>query len=83
VQRVQFTLKRCRGKEFLRKTGLTQQEIADMTGYTKQEISDWFRNRKPINLNAAYTIAYVFNCSIEDLCEFSSREPPDSRRSKD
>lgn len=83
MQRAQYTLWRCRGKELCAKTGLKQTDIAYITGFTKQEISDWFNNRRPINLNAAYTIAQAFRCTIEDLCVFTSKEPPDSRQKKD
>lgn len=82
MQRVQYTYGRCRGKELCRITGITQQEIADISGYTKQEVSDWFNNKRPINLPAAYTISRIFKCHIEDLCEFVPREPPESRQKR-
>lgn len=79
MQRVQFTLGRCRGKELCVETGMTQQDIVTITGYTKQEISDWFTNKRDMSVPVLYTIAKAFNRSMEEVYVFIPQEPPEKR----
>lgn len=79
-ERIQYTIGRCRGKELCKKTGISQQQVAEKCGYTKQEVSDWFNDKREINLSAAYTISKFFKVEIDELIKFVSRVPPESRR---
>ena len=50
---------------------MTQQELADLVGVSRQTIMQLERNRYNPSMLLAYSIARVFNVTIEDLFDFS------------
>lgn len=53
---------------------MTQQELADMVGVSRQTIMQLERNRYNPSMLLAYSIAKVFDVTIEDLFEFGETE---------
>ena len=49
---------------------MTQQELADQVGVSRQTIMQLERNRYNPSMLLAYSIAKVFNVSIEELFDF-------------
>ena len=50
---------------------MTQQELADLVGVSRQTIMQLERNRYNPSMLLAYSIAKVFDVTIEDLFTFS------------
>ncbi len=55
---------------------MTQQELADLVGVSRQTIMQLERNRYNPSLLLAYSIAKVFDVTIEDLFDFTEGEQP-------
>jgi putative transcriptional regulator len=53
---------------------MTQMELADLVGVSRQTIMQLERNRYNPSMLLAYSIAKVFDVSIEDLFEFREEE---------
>lgn len=53
---------------------MTQQELADLVGVSRQTIMQLERNRYNPSMLLAYSIAKVFNVSIEDLLDFKEEQ---------
>lgn len=53
---------------------MTQQELADLVGVSRQTIMQLERNRYNPSMLQAYSIAKVFDVTIEDLFDFSEVE---------
>ncbi len=53
---------------------MTQQELADLVGVSRQTIMRLERNRYNPSMLLAYSIAKVFNVSIEDLFDFKEEQ---------
>ncbi len=53
---------------------MTQQELADLVGVSRQTIMQLERNRYNPSMLLAYSIAKVFNVSIEDLFDFKEEQ---------
>lgn len=49
---------------------MTQQELADLVGVSRQTIMQLERNRYNPSMLLAYSIARVFDVTIEDLFDF-------------
>ena len=49
---------------------MTQQELADLVGVSRQTIMQLERNRYNPSMLLAYSIAKVFDVTIEDLFDF-------------
>jgi len=50
---------------------MTQQELADLVGVSRQTIMQLERNRYNPSMLLAYSIAKVFDVTIDDLFDFS------------
>ncbi len=53
---------------------MSQQELADLVGVSRQTIVQLERNRYNPSMLLAYSIAQVFNVTIEDLFEFKEND---------
>ena len=53
---------------------MTQQALADLVGVSRQTIMQLERNRYNPSMLLAYSIAKVFNVSIEDLFDFKEEQ---------
>ena len=53
---------------------MTQQELADLVGVSRQTIMQLERNRYNPSMMLAYSIAKVFDVTIEDLFDFREEE---------
>ena len=53
---------------------MTQQELADLVGVSRQTIMQLERNRYNPSMLLAYSIAKVFDVTIEDLFDFKEEE---------
>lgn len=53
---------------------MAQQELADLVGVSRQTIMQLERNRYNPSMLLAYSIAKVFDVTIEDLFDFSEVE---------
>ena len=49
---------------------MTQQELADLVGVSRQTVMQLERNRYNPSMLLAYSIARVFDVTIEDLFDF-------------
>ncbi|MCR1840563.1 helix-turn-helix transcriptional regulator [Murimonas intestini] len=54
---------------------MSQQELADLVGVSRQTIIQLERNRYNPSMLLAYSIAKVFNVTIEDLFDFQEVLP--------
>ena len=54
--------------------GLTQAELAEAVGVSRQTIVQLERNRYNPSLLLAYSIARVFDVTVEDLFDFKENE---------
>lgn len=54
---------------------MSQQELADLVGVSRQTIIQLERNRYNPSMLLAYSIAKVFDVTIEDLFHFEEIEP--------
>lgn len=52
---------------------MSQQELADLVGVSRQTIIQLERNRYNPSMLLAYSIAQVFDVSIEDLFDFEEK----------
>lgn len=53
---------------------MTQQELADLVGVSRQTIMQLERNRYNPSMLLAYSIAKVFEVTIEDLFDFKEEQ---------
>lgn len=53
---------------------MTQQELADLVGVSRQTIMQLERNRYNPSMVLAYSIAKVFEVTIEDLFDFKEEQ---------
>ena len=53
---------------------MTQQELADLVGVSRQTIMQLERNRYNPSMMLAYSIAQVFDVTIEELFDFKVEE---------
>ena len=53
---------------------MSQQELADLVGVSRQTIVQLERNRYNPSMLLAYSIAQVFDVTIEDLFDFKENE---------
>lgn len=53
---------------------MSQQELADLVGVSRQTIIQLERNRYNPSMLLAYSIAKVFDVTIEDLFDFKEEE---------
>ena len=53
---------------------MTQQELADLVGVSRQTIMQLERNRYNPSMLLAYSIAKVFEVTIEDLFDFKGEQ---------
>lgn len=53
---------------------MSQQELADLVGVSRQTIVQLERNRYNPSMLLAYSIAQVFNVTIEDLFDFKEND---------
>ena len=53
---------------------MTQQELADLVGVSRQTIMQLERNRYNPSMLLAYSIARVFDVTMEDLFDFKEKE---------
>lgn len=53
---------------------MTQKELADLVGVSRQTIIQLERNRYNPSMLLAYSIARVFDVTIEDLFDFTEEE---------
>lgn len=65
-----YKVGRCLLSDILKKSGMTQQELADKIGVTKQQINKYVTNRQVMSIQTAKNIAFVLNCRIDDLYEW-------------
>ena len=61
-------------KQYRKARGLTQQELADLVGVSRQTIMQLERNRYNPSMLLAYSIARVFDVTIEELFDFREDE---------
>lgn len=56
--------------DLLDKENMSQRELADATGLSEATISNYIHKRQLPGIKAIVNIAYVLNCSIDDLIDF-------------
>ena len=61
-------------KDYRMRSNMTQQELADLVGVSRQTIMQLERNRYNPSMLLAYSIARVFDVTIEDLFDFRENE---------
>lgn len=57
----------------MRQNNITQRRLADASGITEAAISYYLSERKTPSFKAIINLAYVFNCTIEDLIDFGEQ----------
>jgi putative transcriptional regulator len=64
-------LKKNKVKEYRKKLGLTQEDLADVVNVTRQTILFVEKGKYVPSLELALKLAKLFRCSVEDLFAFS------------
>ena len=57
-------------REILDDTRMSQRELADAAGLSESAVSQYIHKQKIPGLKAIINIAYVLNCSTDDLIDF-------------
>lgn len=70
-----YRVKRCLLQELLYKADITQRELADSLNVTVQQINKYVLDKQKMSIQVAKNIAYVLNCTIDDLYEWEWIEP--------
>lgn len=60
-------------KDILDGAGYTQRDLADDTGLSEATISKYINKQQMPGVKALISIAYVLDCSLDDLMDFGSR----------
>lgn len=64
-------------KEYRKRAGLTQPELADKVGISPRTLQDYEQGRKPLEKAAAITVltvARILGCSVADLIDPQDRK---------
>ena len=61
---------KCRLRELLKKTGMSQMDLAIKLNVKKQQINKYVTNERVMSLLTAKKIASILHCRIEDLYEW-------------
>lgn len=65
-----FSQGRCLLKLRLKEKGITQSELARRSKISRQMISQYANNKSKMSPAVMYTVAYVLECTMEDLYEW-------------
>lgn len=60
-------------KEMIEGYGYTQRDLADETGLAESTISRYISKKQMPCIKALVNIAYVLDCSLDDLMDFGDR----------
>jgi putative transcriptional regulator len=63
-------LLKCRIERKLNDFGMTQRELSQRAGVTPQSLYAWMNGKNVPSLEAAFKIAAVFKCSIDDIWSY-------------
>ena len=67
-------------KEMIKKSGLTQKEIAEKMKIQQVTLSRWINGEKNPRLDNAYELSKILNCKID---EFIEESPPDNEEDEE
>ena len=56
--------------DMLKDANMTQKELADAAGISESMVSDYVHKRRAPRLRSIINIAYVLNCSVDELMDF-------------
>ena len=59
--------------DMMRAEGINQRDLADATGLSEATISNYINKRQMPGVKAIVNIAYVLDCSVDDLIDFGER----------
>lgn len=59
-------------RDVMESTGVTQRELAERTGLSEGAISKYVHKQSMPGVKAIINIAYVLDCSMDDLIDFGS-----------
>ncbi|USK66268.1 helix-turn-helix transcriptional regulator [Peribacillus frigoritolerans] len=66
-----YQIGKCLLSEWLRRSGITQAELADRLGVTRQQVNKWAKNKQGMSLETAKKIVVILNLDkIDDLFEW-------------
>lgn len=65
-----YTVGRCLLREHLKKTDMTQQQLADRLGVRHQQINKYYNDKQLMSYGVAKRIATILDCRMEDLYEW-------------
>ena len=60
-------------RDMMRDFGISQRELADETGLSESTIGRYLKKQMVPGIKALVNIAYVLDCSLDDLMDFGSR----------
>ena len=60
-------------KDMMDGAGYTQRDLADDTGLSEATISKYINKQQMPGVKALISIAYVLDCSLDDLMDFGDR----------
>lgn len=60
-------------KDMIEGVGYTQRDLADETGLSESTISRYISKKQMPCIRALVNIAYVLDCSLDDLMDFGDR----------
>lgn len=60
-------------KDMMNSAGYTQRDLSDDTGLAESTISRYMTNKQMPCIRALVNIAYVLDCSLDDLMDFGDR----------
>lgn len=60
-------------KDMLEYSKMTQRELADAAGLSESSVSDYIHKKKLPGVRALVNIAYVMDCTMDELIDFGDR----------
>lgn len=70
VSKLAFKVKRCLLRDLLKKSDITQQELADLLDVKIQQVNKYVLNKQKMSIQVAKNIAYILDCTIDDLYDW-------------
>lgn len=65
-----YRVKRCLLRDLLYKSGISQQELADLLDVTIQQINKYVLDKQKMSITVAKNVSHILNCTIDDLYDW-------------
>lgn len=70
MSKLAYRVKRCLLRDLLYKSGISQQELADLLDVTIQQINKYVLDKQKMSITVAKNVSHILNCTIDDLYDW-------------